>query len=560
MVASGGLAFELAFIVVLAAVLGAVARRTGQPTVIAYIITGLILGPFFLDVISRSELTVLAGELGLSFLLFLIGLEIRLEDVRDIVNEIVLIGVVQMGLSAGLGFIVGHLIGFSLVESLFVAIAFAFSSTAVVVKLLTAKDQLPTLPGKIGVGVLLVQDLAAVILLALLSTGASGLSQVVKGFLEVGFMVAVIGGLSYLSSKKLLPELFKKVSENRKAFFIHGIAWAFIFIVLADYIGLSMEIGAFFAGLSLAQLPYSEELVEEIRPLTDFFMAVFFVNIGLGLTAGSLSAFLFEALAAAFVLIIGKFVILFGAVDRLEFTPETSFKSALNLSQMSEFSLILGSLGVQKGFIGPEVFGFISLTMITSVSASSYLINFSEQIYGYSKRFLDDLDSGEREEVEVNRLRDHAVIVGFDTIGERSAEILKDEFDTVIVVDHDSGKVKRLSNSPYEYIYGDFRHGEIRKASQIQKADFILSMVPDPDINKMILGEASEEATVFVKGGSLTECAELYELGAHYVIQENELAGEKISEYLRLYLEDRELFLEEARIDIERIKWGDRSV
>lgn len=551
---------NFALMIITAAVLGAVARKTKQPTVIAYIFTGLLLGPFFLDIIAETEGTKLLGELGLSFLLFLIGLEIKLDEIREIFREVSVIAVTQMAVSAALGYLTGQAFGFSMIESVFVAAAFTFSSTAVVVKLLSSKDEISTLPGKIGVGVLLIQDVAVVLLLALLSTNASAPSQIAINIAEIAVMISVIAGISYLSSEKLLPKVFKRVSENRQAFFIHGVTWAFLFITLSDSLGVSTEIGAFFAGLSLAQLPYSHELIEEIRPLTDFFMAVFFINIGLGLTGNALSTYMMEALVAAGILMIGKFAVVFFTVDRLKFTPETSLKSALNLSQMSEFSLILGALGVSKGLISPEIFGFISLTMIITVGFSSYFIVFSEKIYRRFEHILARIDSDAKQDVDVDTLENHALIIGYDFIGRRSAEILDDTYERVMVVDRNSDNVNELSRSDYEYVYGDFSHGEIRNASQIGKADFILSLVPDINVNRKIVEEASPETAVFVKGDSLEDAAELYDLGAHYVIQKNELVGEKMGEYVKLYLEDEELFHEEVEKDKERIEWGDRSV
>ena len=560
MVLASGWAQNFALIITTAAILGTAARKTKQPTVIAYIFTGLLLGPFFLDIIVETEGTQLLGEIGLSFLLFLIGVEIKLDEIREIFREVTFIALGQMSVSALLGYLTGQAFGFTFMESVFVAAAFTFSSTAVVVKLLSSKDEISTLPGKIGVGVLLIQDVAVVLILALLSTSASTPSQIVVSIAEIGVMISIIAGISYLSSQKLLPKVFRKVSENRQAFFIHGITWAFLFITLSDSIGLSTEIGAFFAGLSLAQLPYSHELIEEIRPLTDFFMAVFFINIGLGLTGNALSTYMVEAFLAAGILMIGKFAVLFFTIDRLKFTPETSLKSALNLSQMSEFSLILGALGVSKGLISPEIFGFISLTMIITVGFSSYFIAFSENFYRRFEHVLARIDSEAKNDVEVEALEDHALVIGYDFIGRRSAEILEDEFEDVMVVDRNSANVNEISRSGYEYVYGDFGHGEIRNASQINKADFVMSLVPDFTVNRKIVEEASPDAAVFVKASNLDEAAELYDLGAHYVIQKNELVGEKMGEYVKLFLEDEELFDEEVEKDRERIKWGDRSV
>ncbi|MFB6204050.1 MAG: cation:proton antiporter [Candidatus Nanohaloarchaea archaeon] len=554
---SGAETFVVAIIV--AAVLGIVARKTRQPTLTAYIVTGMVLGPVGLAIVQKTPSTELLSELGLAFLLFLIGLEMKLDEIREIFRPVALIAAGQMALVAAVAYFTAQFLGFSLIESLFIAGASMYSSTAVVVKLLADKDEISTLPGKMDVGILLVEDLVVVVLMAILATGATTLSGIAIGLLEVAAVVTVIGGLSYLSSRYFLPRLFREISSNEHAFFVHGVAWAFLLISAAGKLGISMEIGAFIAGISLAQIPYSHELQERVRPLTDFLMAVFFINIGLSITGSAFSSYWVEAVIASIVFMAAKIGILFFLVDQAKFTPETSLKASLNKSQISEFALIFGAVGVSSGFISQEVLGFLSLVAIITMGGSSYLITYNEEIYRRLKPLLARIDSEEKSDVDVRHLEDHVVVAGYDEMARRSLSILEEEYDQIVVVDNDPSNTQKLSGSSYEYVYGDFRHGEIRKAANLKKADFVLCVASDHEVNLHILEDAPRDTTVFARAESMAQAAELYDMGAHYVIQKNVLTGDKMSEYVKLYLEDRDLFLEEVERDVERIEWGGNS-
>jgi Kef-type K+ transport system membrane component KefB len=549
----------LAVIIGLATILAYVAKKTRQPTVIAYIATGLLLGPVGFSLLGETELTQLFSELGLVFLLFFIGLEIDISEIKEVLKPTVIIGLSQMALTAVLGGLTGYLLGFTLVEAAFLGAAAMFSSTALVVKMLTDKDEATTLPGRLDVGVLLIQDVVVVLILAILTASFTSIPALALRFGEIIVMIALIGGISLASSKYLLPKIFKRVSRDQQAFFVYGLAWAFVLISGAQYLDLSLEIGAFFAGLSLAQLPYSSELQERVRPLTDLFMAVFFVNFGLRILPEQLSAYFMEAVIASVILMVGKFVIFFGLVDRLKFTLETSFKTSINMTQISEFSLILGALAVSEGFIGNNFLGFISLIAIITMSLSSYLLNFNHEIFKRSNFLLRRLESDERKDVEVHNLEGHAVVIGHNLVTERILPLLREHYGEVVVIDKDPDNTEELSKSPYEYIYGDFKHGEIRKAARLKDAKLIISFADDRKVSHQILRDKNRETTAFLEASDFEEAAELYERGAEYVMIENIVSADKMSDYLELYIEDPEVFEEEVQDDLETIHWGGRE-
>ncbi len=550
---------SIALIIIVATLLGVLAKKTGQPTVIAYIIAGLILGPVGFNAASQTGLTQLLSELGLVFLLFLIGLEINIEEIKEVLKPTLVIGLVQMALTAGAGFIIALAIGFTTLESLIIGAAVMFSSTALVVKLLADSDESSTLPGRLDIGILLIQDIVVILILALISIGSANPSQIALRLVEVFAMISIIGFLSFLSSRYLLPYILKRVSDDPSAFFTHGVAWAFIFISAASYFNLSMEIGAFIAGIGFAQLPYSRELQERVRPLTDLFMAIFFINFGLNIVPSQLSAYFFEAIVFSVIIMIAKFGIFFSLIDRFKFTPETSFTASINMTQISEFGLILGSIAASQNLISGDITGFLGLLAIITMGTSSYLIRYRDKLHSFSERFLQRFESEEKTDIEIENIENHALVLGYDTVTKNSLNALKKYFDQVVIVDRNPENIKELANSGYEYIYGDLNHGEIRKAANLDKAKLILSVIPDIEVNKEIIEHTDEKPTLFLKADSLDHAGELYEMGAHYVILRNVLTGERMSEYLKLYLEDRELFKEEVEEDLNKIIYGGRE-
>jgi Kef-type K+ transport system membrane component KefB len=548
----------VALLIGVATILGIAAQKTRQPKVIAYIVAGLVLGPVGFNVVSQGEMTALFSELGLVFLLFLIGLEIDLEEIREVFRETVGIAVIQMVLTFAAGLATGLLLGFDQMTSVFIGAAVMFSSTALVVKLLTKRDESSTLPGRLDIGILLVQDVAVVLILALLTVNFSSPSEIAMKLLEIVAMISLIGVVSIASSRLFFSRILKQISNNSLAFFTHGVAWAFLFISIAQYFNLSLEIGAFIAGVGLAQVPYSRELQERVRPLTDLFMAIFFINFGIGITGVQFSAYLPEAIAASVILMAAKFAIFFFTVDRFKFTPETSFHTAINMTQISEFGLILTGLAVTEGFVDAELSGFITLVALMTMGSSAYLIRYKEGIYRSVEHLLEYLESEEKTDVEITTLEDHVVVIGYDKIAESVCEKLSEEH-RVLVIDKNSANTQELAASDYKYIYGDFKHGEIRKGANLEKADFVISFSDEKEVNERILEERRRETVAIVKSDSFSEAAELYDLGADYVIIENVLAGNRLSDYIELYLEDREVFLDEVKAETERIRGDEGS-
>ena len=546
-------------VVLTATVLAVVARKLKQPVLLAYLVTGLVLGPAMLDIVGETRTLTLMSELGLGFLLFLVGIEMNLEEIKEILKPISIIAVGQTVLQTGLAFVVPLALGFGLFETTIIALCTVFGATPVIIKILTEKDELQSLPGKLDVGVLVLQDIYLILIVALINSGTlTQPDQIIGTLVKIVGLIGVIGAISLLSSRYILDDVFRRIADNRHAFFVHGIAWAFLFISLAEYLGLSVEVGAFLAGLGLGQIPYREELKERVRPLTDFFMVIFFSTLGLTLSIDNLTAYWVEAVIGSGVLMVGNFLIMFYLIDRMKFTPRTSFIGSINMTQVSEFSLVVGALAVQQGYIGNDVLGYISVMALLTIGVSTYLINYNKEIYQKIEHLLQWLESEEKKDIEINRLEDHAVIIGYNEIADKICEKLYREHD-ILVIDKNPGNTEKLAESPYEYIYGDFKHGEIREGANLEEAKFVISLTDERNINLKLMEEKLEEPVKIVTADRLEDATEFYDLGADYVILENILAANRTGEYLELYLEDRELFIEEINSELDHIRGDEES-
>ncbi len=549
------LAADFAIIIVVAAAVGLVAKQTGQPTIIAYILTGLLLGPAVLGIITPGELTETMAELGLGFLLFLLGIKMRLDDIKEILRPIVNIAVLQTVLQTALAFGIAWILGFTFVETVIIALATVFGATPIIVKILTDKDEITAMPGKIDVGVLIVQDIYLVFVLALLTAGQlETATEVGVTVVTITILISLIGLFAIASSRFLLPRLFRRIADNKDVFFLVAISWAFLFILIAEEMNLSLEVGAFLAGMSIAQLPYSTELEDRIGPITDFFILVFFVSIGLQLEAADLFAYWREAIVASVVLMVGNFWIMFYLIDREGFSVETSFLGSLNMIQVSEFSLVVGGIAIAQGYIEEPILGYLSLMALLTMSVSVYIINYNHQIYERVQPVFSRWESEEKFDVELPGYRDHAVVIGYDEITRNVLPVLDREFDQLVVVDRKAAHREELERSGYDAIYGDFRHTEVRKAAGLTRASFVMSSSSELEVNKALLSELPEETTVFVEANWIDDARELYELGAHYVVLSTQLTAERAGEYLEYYFEEPETFKRLMRADIEEIR------
>lgn len=468
------ISLDLVYVLVFAAVLALLADKFKQPKLVSYLLAGLIVGPGVLALANPTILIELMAELGLAFLLFLIGLKLDFDEIKHIYSEVLTISLLQMVVIALATTILGLLMGFSLSVSVLIGLAVIYSSTAVVIKLLNDTKSISKEYGQINTGILLVQDLAVVVLMFLIASTATGTNQSI--LLTLLFLLFAIA-TTIIASQKILPAILRQVSKNGSVnLFITGLAWLFVFIIAAEFFGLSIEIGAFLAGLGLGQISYSAELVEKMSPVTDFFIAIFFINFGLNLSLGEFLVYWKEAAILAIFLMALKFGLISKLVEWQGFSKETAFKSGLTMTQTSEFSLIFAATAASAGYLSSPEVGLISLIAIITMSLSSYLILFHETIY--QKLSKNQIKEKEGEQ----GLKDHAIIAGEVKGLSQIAEILDDNYKKVFIVDN-----KPLTKEIVaDFRFGDFRHKDLRKQLNVSEAGFIMLNFEDESLARQI--------------------------------------------------------------------------
>ena len=400
---------QLAIILSVAFIVSYIIKLFNQPIIIGYILAGIIIGPFILKTGASIDVIHIFSQFGIAFLLFIVGLHLNPKIIKEIVVSSLFIGLGQMILTFGLGFGLSLLLGFPSISAIYIGIALAFSSTIIVTKLLSDKEHLDSLYGKISIGILIIQDLIAIGVLMVISSVSGSISLGGMGLQNLLIGVGLIAFL-FLSGFYLLPKLIKNIAKHQELLFLFSIFWAFLIAALFGYLGFSIEIGALIAGIVLSVSPYSVEISSKVKPLRDFFLIIFFIILGLNMPILNLGPVIINALILSAAVLILKPLILMFLSSLFGYTKRTNFMVGTTLAQISEFSLIVLILGVSVGQIPTEVLHTLTLTLVITIFFSTYFIMYSRALYKKMYRFASLF---ERKKVKRERRFDD----NFDEIG-----------------------------------------------------------------------------------------------------------------------------------------------
>lgn len=554
---------DIGIIIVIATLLGFSLRMLRQPIIPAYVLAGIVIGPFGLGLISNEKVIATFSELGIAFLLFVVGIEMDFKRLRSIGLVASIGGTTQILALSLIGWIIAIFLGFSAIEATYIAMIVSFSSTMVVIKLLSDKNELDTLHGRIVIGFLLIEDIFAILCLLLISNinslASVGLLPIVVIML-VKISILIIFAL--VMSKWVFPYVFKTAARSQEILFLFGITVCFIFAFLTSLIGLSIAIGAFIGGLSLANLPYNLEIVSKIKSLRIFFTTIFFTALGMRLVIGSFGAIVLPLIILVLFISLFKPFVTSLILSFFGYKKRTSMLTSMNLAQTSEFSLIIVALGISPAIGHLSADSIIpSLAILLSVVTmiiTSYTIKFDTRIYERIKkhfRFLDKIGSGTREIDMTSLSKDHDVIlVGYDRIGYNILRTLHKKKKDVLIIDFNPEIVRSLVQEGLHCIYGDVSDTEILERLNIKEAEMIISTVPDIHDNLLVLQHAKKhntKAVIFVTASKVDDALELYSHGADYVILPHFLGGHHVS----VMLEEESLDLDTMlRKKLEHIK------
>jgi Kef-type K+ transport system membrane component KefB len=516
--------FEIGTIIVIATILAFIVRLFKQPFIPAYIITGILIGPLFLGLIENPHLIASLSEMGVAFLIFTAGLEIKFSKLKEVGKAATIGGILQITSVFLIGYIVALGLGFSRNAPVYIALAVTFSSTMIVVKLLADKRELNSLHGRLIIGILLIQDIAAIIALTILSSDLS-----LNNILLVLGKAALFVIFAIILSKAINP-VFRTTADNQELFLLVAISFLFLFVMGALITKLSLIIGAFFAGVALANSNYRIELQGKITPLREFFAVIFFVALGMQLRMISEEFILLIIILLGLVLIVKPLIIMF-LVRILGYRKITAFMTGNGLAQTSEFSLIIVTLGFTLGHIGAGLFSTLVLVTIITMSFAIYFVSYEKQLYHWLSWPLNILNRWKTQKEQLEYLeKDNRKIIlfGCHRMGSLFLKEFEKEKKDILVVDYDPDIIESLINKKIPCIYGDYMNKEVLEKANLSNAEIIISTITDLEDNLVLIKEVKKvnnKARVFIVARRISEAFKLYDAGADYVILPKIISG-----------------------------------
>jgi len=486
---------EIAVILGLATLLAFIGHKLRQPLIIMFLATGIIAGPFALGIIESYDKIELLAEIGIALLLFIVGLKLDLNLIRTTGPVALATGVGQIVFTSVIGFLIAMAFGMTFIHAAYVAVALTFSSTIIIVKLLSDKNEIDSLHGQIAIGFLIVQDIAAIAALVALTTFGAGIEE--EETVLVTSMFIVLKGVGFLAAigllmKYVIPRMMHHLAQSQELLILFAIAWAVFLGATGEILGFSKEVGAFLAGISLASTDYRDAIGVRLYTLRDFLLLFFFIHLGARLDWADVGAQLGPSAVFSLFVLVGNPIIVLVIMGFMGYRRRTSFKAGLTVAQISEFSLIVAALGLSIGHITDEIMGLITLVGVVTIFASTYLILYSDPIYNFLSKPLKlfERDNPYREStIESGHapLAIDAVILGLGNYGSGLADYMLQRRKTIIGVDFDPGVLQRWRERGVTVIYGDMSDPEIHDQLPLKRARWIVSTVRSKELSLSLM-------------------------------------------------------------------------
>lgn len=483
----GYIFYEIAALLVLAAGVGFVGLLLRQPLIVSFIAVGILAGPSVLDIAKSDEHIDLLAELGIAVLLFLVGLKLDLKLVRTLGPVALMTGLGQVIFTTVFGFLIGLALGLGPVTSLYVAVALTFSSTIIIVKLLTDKREIDSLHGRIALGFLIVQDLVvvlAMIVLSAIGVGAAGDAAITDVLWVFGYGAAMLVAVG-LFVRFLANPLVGRLARAPELLVSFAIGWAALLAALGHYMGFGKELGGLLAGISLASTPYREAIAARLASLRDFLLLFFFIALGASLDLSVLGASVGAALLFSLFVLIGNPLIVLAIMGAMGYRKRTGFLAGLTVAQISEFSLIFMAMGVSIGHVPDEALGLVTLVGLITIAASTYMITYSHALYARVEPML-----GLFERRSAGRLEDASpggkqacefVVFGLGRYGLGIAQELRNAGRSVLGVDFNPVAVRHARQLGFDVVFGDATDPEFLAHLPLGGTAWAISAVPEHD-------------------------------------------------------------------------------
>lgn len=549
---------DLATIVSVVVLFSLVMQRLKQPAIIGYILSGIVVSPYGLGVVTAGEELTIFSELGVSLLLFMVGLSLSPRVLRDVGWVSVLAGMGQIFFTAVIGYCIALLLGFSPMVAAYLAVGLTFSSTIIILKLLSDKGQLTSLAGRIATGILIVQDVAAMGLLIVLPSviSADGWQQsVLLLLLRGGGFALVIVPLGLF----VLPPLLRMVAASQELLLLFSIAWSLAVGAFCQAVGLSIEIGALTAGVLLSLSPYRFEVASRLRPLRDFFIVIFFVLLGSQMSFVGAETLIVPVVVFSLFILIGNPLILILLLSALGYPRSVSLRVGLTMAQISEFSFILAALGVRLGHLEPSTLTLLTLVGLVTIAGSTYFILCDEQILRWLDRPMRWLERRRHRSLRTKGPAPEVLLIGHDRVGLLILRGLSAGKYPTLVVDFDPMVVAQLQTQGVPCTYGDINDAEFLSEIDLSSCRMVICTVREYAASSLLvrsLRSLRPDAIIIVLSERTEHALSLYDVGASYVVTPHLLSGQHVASLVGHHGFDRQKFAMERDRHVREMRDG----
>ncbi len=547
--------FEITLILVLATSIAVVMQWLRLPLLLGHIITGILAGPAALQIIHGKEMMEVFSQLGITALLFVVGISLSPTVIKEVGKIALLTGLGQIVFTTIFGFLISYLLGYPWITSLFLAVALTFSSTIIIMKLLSDRGDEGKLYGKISIGFLLVQDLVATVILILVSTLTKDVN-ISQTLLITGGKTAAILGVLFLVARYILPHASRLFAKSQEFLFLFAIGWGVGMAALFQVLGLSIEIGALAAGVTLASSPYRFEVAAKMRLLRDFFIIMFFVLLGAQLSWANIGTQLWQAIILSLFILIGNPLIVMMIMGWMNYSKKTSFFAGLTVAQISEFSLILILLVAQKGYVPNEVVSLVTIVGIITITASTVMILKADTLFSLLSPYLHIFERAHPTKEKQVKEKYDALVFGCHRVGMEFISPLTKNKMKYLMVDFDPSVIERLKERGIPCRYGDAHDDGFLDELGLEACKILISTIPDVDTNLLLiqkLKKANPTALMIVSAQTPEQAERLYNADASYVILPHFLGGNYTAMLLEEYGVKKARFVTERKHHLKHL-------
>ncbi|MBN1849397.1 MAG: cation:proton antiporter [Deltaproteobacteria bacterium] len=539
---------EIAVLLGVATLTGMVGQKLRQPLIIMFLAAGILAGPSALGIIHSYEQIELLAHIGISLLLFIVGLKLDLNLIRTTGPVALATGLGQILFTSLIGFAIAIALDMSYISAAYVSVALTFSSTIIIVKLLSDKKEIDSLHGQIAIGFLIVQDIAAILALIGLTTFGSSVTEEGPVYLSALIIIAKglgLVGIVALLIKYVIPYLVKRLAHSLELLTLFAIAWAVFFGAGSEWLGFSKEVGAFLAGISLASTAYRDLIGARLTSLRDFLLLFFFVDLGARLDWSSVGSQLGASLIFSLFVLIGNPLIVLVIMGLMGYRRRTGFLAGLTVAQISEFSLIVAALGLSIGHIKAETVGLITLVGVVTIFISTYMILYSGQLYRILSTPLKIFERrNPYREAAIDTLKPtepiDVILMGLGNYGSGLTEYLLQRNKAVLGVDFDPGALDRWRKRGLPVLYGDMTDPDMHEHLPLNKAQWVISSVRSEEINLALihnLRTRGYDGKVGLTATDKEEVRKFEKAGAHLVFCPFKDAAEQAADTLAYAIE-----------------------